>query len=75
MKNETNPWYCLGMENVIPLREKHIPPGKLEQNVVCSLNDFSWFERIDFRPEDRLVFTTGGLFSGWKEEDNGILQI
>lgn len=48
MGNETNPWYCLDMENVISLRENHIPPGKLERNVVCDLNDFSWFDQIDF---------------------------
>lgn len=62
MKNETNPWYCLDMENVISLREKHISSGKLEQNIVCDLNDFSWFDRIDFRLEDGIVFTAGGLF-------------
>lgn len=68
MGNETNPWYCLDMENVIPLREKHIPPGKLERNVVCDLNDFSWFDRIDFRPEDGIVFTAGGLFYYFEKE-------
>lgn len=68
MGNETNPWYCLDMENVITLREKHIPHGKLERNVVCDLNDFSWFDRIDFRPEDGIVFTAGGLFYYFEKE-------
>ncbi len=48
------------MENVIPLREKHIPLGNLEQNVSCDLNDFSWFDQIDFRRSDGIVFTAGG---------------
>ncbi len=39
MSNSTNPWYCLDMENVITLREKHIPLGEHEQNIVCDLND------------------------------------
>ncbi len=68
MGNETNSWYCLDMENVIPLREKHIPLGKLERNVVCDLNDFSWFDQIDFRPEDGIVFTAGGLFYYFEKE-------
>lgn len=28
MGNETNPWYCLDMADVIALREKHHPQGK-----------------------------------------------
>lgn len=62
MGNGANPWYCLDMANVIALREKHIPLGAREQNVVCDLNDFSWFDQIAFRPEDGVVFTAGGLF-------------
>lgn len=68
MKNETNPWYCLDMENVMLLREKHIPHGKLERNVACDLNDFSWFDRIDFRRSDGIVFTAGGLFYYFEKE-------
>ena len=30
MGNETNPWYCLDMDNVSALREKHIPKGERE---------------------------------------------
>ena len=62
MGNETNPWYCLDMENVIALREKHIPKGELERNIVCDLNDFSWFDKLNFDPADGIVFTAGGLF-------------
>lgn len=50
------------MENVIRLREKHIPKGELEENIVCDLNDYSWFKEIDFKEEDGIVFTAGGLF-------------
>lgn len=68
MGNEKNPWYCLDMANVIALRERHIPLGAREQNVVCDLNDFSWFDRIDFKPEDGVVFTAGGLFYYFETE-------
>lgn len=50
MGNETNPWYCLDIENVIALREKHIPSGKHEHDIICGLNDFSWFDKIKFDP-------------------------
>lgn len=62
MGNKTNPWYCLDMENVIEIRNAHVPKGELEHNIVCDLNDFSWFDSIDFKPEDGIVFTAGGLF-------------
>lgn len=62
MDNETSPWYCLDMENVIALRKKLIPLGAHEHNVVCDLNDHSWFDKIDFDPAEGIVFTAGGLF-------------
>ena len=68
MGNGANPWYCLDMANVIALREKHIPLGAREQNVVCDLNDFSWFDQIAFRPEDGVIFTAGGLFYYFEKE-------
>lgn len=68
MGNKVNPWYCLDMENVIALREKHIPLGAQEHNVVCDLNDFSWFDRIDFDPKAGIVFTAGGLFYYFEKE-------
>lgn len=68
MGNETNPWYCLDMENVIALREKHIPLGVRERNVICDLNEFSWFDKIDFDPAEGAVFTAGGLFYYFEKE-------
>lgn len=68
MGNETNPWYCLDMPDVIHLREAHIPKGEHEHNVACDLNDFSWFDAVNFHPEDGIVFTAGGLFYYFKKE-------
>ena len=68
MGNATNPWYCLDMPDVIALREKHIPKGAQEKNIVCDLNDFSWFDVIDFNPAEGIVFTAGGLFCYFEKE-------
>lgn len=68
MGNNTNPWYCMDMEDVIALRGKHIPLGEHEQNVVCDLNDHSWFDKIDFDPAEGIVFTAGGLFYYFEKE-------
>lgn len=68
MGNDFSPWYCLDMANVIALREKHIPLGAHEKNVVCDLNDFSWFDEIGFCPEDGVIFTAGGLFYYFEKE-------
>ncbi len=68
MGNDTNPWYCLDMADVIALREQHIPRGEKEHNVVCDLNDLSWFDKIDFDPAEGIVFTAGGLFYYFQKE-------
>lgn len=68
MGNNANPWYCLDMPDVIELREKHIPKGEHEVNVACDLNDFSWFDSVDFDPERGIVFTAGGLFYYFEKE-------
>lgn len=71
--NDTNPWYNLDMAEVIPLREAHIPKGKHEKNVVCNLNDYSWFDTIDFKPQDGIVFVAGGLFYYFQKEQVQLL--
>lgn len=68
MGNQSNPWYCLDMENVIALREAHIPVGQYEHNLACDLNDVSWFQKIPFDPKDGIVFTAGGLFYYFEKE-------
>lgn len=62
MKNESNPWYCLDTKSAVRLREKHIPKGENEKNIACDLTDFSWFDMIDFKQNDGIIFTAGGLF-------------
>ena len=62
MNNTQNKWYCLDLEDVIELREQHIPKGELEENIICDLNDFSWFDQIPFQKQDGIIFTADGLF-------------
>ncbi len=68
MGNAQNPWYSLDMKDVIALREAYIPRGNREQNIICDLNDFSWFDQIDFHVQDGIVFTAGGLFYYFEKE-------
>lgn len=39
MKNESNPWYSLDLEDVIACRNKCVPSFKTETNLICDLND------------------------------------
>lgn len=68
MGNATNRWYCLEMAHVIELREKHIPKGEREKNIVWDANNFSWFDRIPFDPKERIIFPAGGLFCYFQKE-------
>lgn len=68
MGNGTNPWYALDMPEVTALRERLIPLGAREKNIACDLNDFSWFDAIEFSPENGVVFTAGGLFYYFEKE-------
>ncbi|EMS69786.1 class I SAM-dependent methyltransferase [Ruminiclostridium cellobioparum] len=71
--NDTNPWYNMDMAEVITLREAHIPTGEHEKNIVCNLNDYSWFDAIDFKPQEGIVFVAGGLFYYFKKEQVQLL--
>ena len=36
--------------------------------ICCDLNDFSWFDKIDFDPAAGIIFTAGGLFYYFEKE-------
>lgn len=55
--------------NVIELREQLIPSTEREKNIASDLNDYSWFEKIDFRAEDGAVFIASGVFLYFKKDD------
>lgn len=54
--------YNFDHPDVIKVRNELLPPGEREKNLSCDLNDFSWFEEIDFSPERGAVFIAGGVF-------------
>lgn len=55
--------------NVIELREQLIPSTEREKNIASDLNDYSWFEKINFRAEDGAVFIASGVFLYLKKDD------
>ncbi len=61
IKNETNPWVNVDFPDVIACREKYIPTGALEKNVICDITDHSWFDEIPFRRENGAVFLAAGV--------------
>lgn len=61
MKNERNVWINVDLPDVIALREKYIPSGKMEKNIVCDITDHKWFEEIPFRKENGVIFLAAGV--------------
>lgn len=61
MKNESNSWINIDLPDVIRCREKYIPKGKNEKNLVCDLTDHSWFEAVPFDPAKGIVFLAAGV--------------
>lgn len=48
--------YNLDFPDAIAARNELLGDRERETNIACDLNDLSWFEQIDFRPEDGIVF-------------------
>lgn len=68
MDNGTAKGYNLDFPDVIRARNALLPSGEREYNVACNLNDISWFDSIDFKPEDGAVFFASGVFYYFKAE-------
>ena len=61
--------YNLDFPDAIAARNELLGDRERETNIACDLNDLSWFEQIDFRPEDGIVFFASGVFYYFKTED------
>lgn len=61
--------YSLDFQDVIDLRKELLPPGERETYLACDLNDLSWFDQIDFRPEEGGFFYALGVFYYFKREE------
>ena len=59
--NELNPWVNVDFPDVIACREKYIPTGKLEKNVVCDITDHRWFDEVPYKSEDGVIFLAAGV--------------
>ena len=66
--NGTCTGYNLDFADVIEMRNGMLPPGDREHNIACDLNDFSWFEQIDFRPQNGIIFIAAGVFYYFERE-------
>lgn len=62
MKNDTNPWINIDFPDVIACREKYIPKGSFEKNVISDITDHRWFDEIPFKEEEGAVFLAAGVF-------------
>ena len=61
MKNDTNPWVNVDFPDVIACREKYIPRGEREKNVVCDITDHRWFDEVPFEKEKGVIFLAAGV--------------
>ena len=60
--------YNLDLPDVIEIRNELLPAGEREQNIACDLNDFSWFDKIEFDESKGAVFYAAGVFYYFKTE-------
>lgn len=60
--------YNLDFADNIAVREELLGERERETNISCDLNDFSWFDKIDFKPEDGIIFFAAGVFYYFKTE-------
>ena len=60
--------YNLDFPEAIEVRNELLGQRERETNIACDLNDLSWFDRIDFNPEDGIVFFASGVFYYFKTE-------
>ena len=61
--------YHLDFLDVIQVRNELLPAKERQHSIPCDLTDHSWFDAIDFKPEDGAVFFASGVFYYIKTED------
>ena len=61
MGNETNLWINIDFPDVIACREKYIPAGKQEKNIICDITDHRWFNEIPYEKENGVIFLAAGV--------------
>ena len=61
MKNDSNPWINIDFPDVIACREKYVPTGKNEKNVVSDITDHRWFDEVPFEESKGVIFLAAGV--------------
>ena len=61
MKNDRNPWFNIDFPDVIRCREKYIPSGQNERNIVSDITDLSWFDKIQYFAKDGIIILAAGV--------------
>lgn len=67
--NGTAKGYNIDFPDAIAVRNELLPETEREKNVACDLNDISWFERIDYNPQEGAVFFASGVFYYFKTDE------
>ncbi|MDO5734647.1 MAG: class I SAM-dependent methyltransferase [Eubacteriales bacterium] len=52
----------LDFPEVIALREKFLPLHARESNLASDLLDFSWLDKVNFNPDNGIIFLSAGVF-------------
>lgn len=60
--------YNLDFPDIIEIRNELLPAGEREENIACDLNDFSWFDKINFDESKGAVFFAAGVFYYFKTD-------
>lgn len=55
--------------DTIAVREELLSTREREINIPSNLMDFSWFDKLDYRQEEGIVFFASGVFYYFKRED------
>ena len=61
--------YNLDFPEIIEIRNELLPAGQREENIACDLNDFSWFEKLDFDESKGAIFFAAGVFYYFQTEE------
>lgn len=60
--------YNVDLPDIIEIRNDLLPAGEREENIAADLNDFSWFDMIEFDESKGAVFFAAGVFYYFKTE-------
>lgn len=67
--NGTAKGYNIDFPDAIAVRNELLPETEREKNIAGDLNDISWFDRIDYDPQEGAVFFASGVFYYFKTDE------